>query len=297
MPTPIPYDPSNQALYRPEAQPPLVMDDEWGVDAIAAEFSRLAYRRFEVDADEKRQIDGAIETIGYRSTGWFQEAAGTTGFSAKGFAAANDDGQAIIAFRGTQADSFRDLITDATFILENWDRPGRVHSGFSAALSSILAPIESWLRDTNPSRLLLTGHSLGGALATVLAARLVDGDRPIELVTFGSPRVGDEALVASLGSLAVRRYVNCTDAVALLPPPLIYSHVRGLHYIDRDGRIHVGDEPAIAVSKDQRAAHRAYAPLMWRSGNVLWRALADHAPINYVSALLGAREGPASSEA
>ena len=294
MPTPIPYDPSSQALYRPEVQPPLVMDADWGVDAIAAEFSRLAYRRFEVDADEKRQIDTAIETIGYRTTGWFQEAAGTTGFSAKGFAAANDQGQAILAFRGTQADSFRDLITDATFILENWDRPGRVHSGFSAALSSILAPIESWLRDTNPSRLLLTGHSLGAALATVLAARLADGDRPIELVTFGSPRVGDEALVASLGSLIVRRYVNCTDAVALLPPPLIYSHVRGLHYIDRDGRIHVGDEPAIAVAQDQRAAHLAYAQLMWRSGNVLWRALADHAPINYVSALLGAREGPAS---
>jgi len=33
---------------------------------------------------------------------------------------------------------------------------------------------------------------------------------------------------------------------------------------------------------------------MWRTGNVLWRALADHAPINYVSALLGAREGPDS---
>jgi hypothetical protein len=296
MRTPIPYDPSSQALYRPEARPPLLMDGDWSLDAIAAEFSRLAYRRFEQDADEKRQIAGAIETIGYRDTAWFQEAAGTTGFSAKGFAAANDEGQAIIAFRGTQADSFRDLVTDASFILENWDRPGRVHSGFSASLSSILAPIEAWLHDTNPSRLLLTGHSLGAALATLLAARLADGERPIELVTFGSPRVGDEALAASLGSLAVRRYVNCTDAVALLPPPLIYSHVRGLHYIDRDGTIHVGDEPAIAMAKDQRAAHRAYTQLMWRSGNVLWRALADHAPINYVSALLGARQGPASQQ-
>ena len=290
MPTPIPYDPTSQALYRPEAQPPLVMDSGWSTDAIAAEFSRLAYRRFEQGEDEKRQIAEAIETAGYRRAGWFQEAAGAALFSAKGFAALNDEGQAIIAFRGTQADSFRDLVTDASFILENWDRPGRVHSGFSASLSSILAPIESWLHDTNPSRLLLTGHSLGAALATILAARLADGDRPIELVTFGSPRVGDEALAASLGSLAVRRYVNCTDAVASLPPPLIYSHVRGLHYIDRNGTIHVGDEPAFAMANDQRVAHRAYAQLMWRSGNVLWRALADHAPINYVSALLGARD-------
>ena len=293
MPMPIPYDPTNQALYRPEAQPPLAMGDDWSLDAVAAEFSRLAYRRFEQDHAEKRLIAGAIGAAGYRKPGWFQEATGKAKFSAKGFAAVHDEGRAIIAFRGTQADSFRDVMTDASFILENWERPGRVHSGFSASLSSILEPIGDWLHDTKPERLMLTGHSLGAALATLLAARLSDGGRPIELVTFGSPRVGDEAMVASLEPVTIRRYVNCTDTVALLPPPLIYSHARGLHYIDRDGAIHIGDTPAISVAKDQRAAHLAYAPLMWRTGNVPWRALADHAPINYVSALLGTRAWPA----
>ena len=69
MPTPLPYDPTSQALYRPEAQPPLVMDSGWSVDAIAAEFSRLAYRRFEQGEDEKRQIAEAIEAAGYRVIG------------------------------------------------------------------------------------------------------------------------------------------------------------------------------------------------------------------------------------
>jgi hypothetical protein len=293
MPLPIPYDPSNQALYRPETQPPLAMDGSWSIDAIAAEFSRLAYRRFEQDPDERRVIAAAIGAVGYRRPGWFQDP-GTSKFGARGFAATTDNGQAIIAFRGTQADSFRDVVTDASFILENWDRPGRVHSGFAASLRSILEPVEQWLRDTAPSRLLLTGHSLGAALATLLAARLVEEDRPTELVTFGSPRVGDEALAFSLRTLTIRRYVNCTDAVAQLPPPLIYSHARGLHYIDRNGVVHAGDEPAFSLAKDQRAAHRAYAPLMWRSGNVPWRALADHAPINYVSALLGGGGWPAA---
>lgn len=297
MSTPIPYDPSNQALYRPEAQPPLPMDRSWSIDAIAAEFSRLAYRRFEQDDGEGQVIAEAIGGVGYRRAGWFREATGNARFSATGFAAAHDDGHAIIAFRGTQADSFRDVMIDASVMLENWERPGRVHSGFSASLASILDPIERWLDETSPERLLLTGHSLGAALATLLAARLSDGDRPIELVTFGSPRVGDEALVASLAPLAIRRYVNCTDAVAQQPPPLIYSHAHGLHYIDRDGVTHVGDAPAISLAKDQRAAHLAYAPLMWRTGNVPWRALADHSPINYGSALLGARAWPAPPDA
>lgn len=292
MPTPLPYDPSNQALYRPEAQQPLAMGADWSVDAIAAECSRLAYRRFEQDEAELRLIAETIGAVGYRRPGWFREATGKAKFSATGFAAVHDDGRAIIAFRGTQADSFRDVMTDASVFLENWERPGRVHSGFSASLSSVLEPIGAWLDDTNPARLLLTGHSLGAALATLLAARLSDGGRPIALVTFGSPRVGDAALAASLEPMAVRRYVNCTDTVALLPPPLIYSHARGLHYIDRNGAIHVGDEPAFSVAKDQRAAHLAYAPLMWRTGNVPWRALADHAPINYVAALLGGRIWP-----
>ncbi len=172
MPTPIPYDPTNQALYRPEARPPLAMRDDWSIDAIAAEFSRLAYRRFEQDGSDKGLIAEAIGAVGYRRPGWFREATGTATFSATGFAAVHDDGRAIIAFRGTQADSFRDVMTDASFILENWDRPGRVRSGFSASLSSVLEPILGWLRDMKPERLLLTGHSLGAALATLLAARL-----------------------------------------------------------------------------------------------------------------------------
>jgi hypothetical protein len=268
------------------------MTRDWSRDAVAAEFSRLAYRRFEVEPQEKQVIADAIAAAGYGEigggAGWFHDIAEKTTFSAKGFGAIDDDGGAIIAFRGTQTDNVRDFLTDIRVALEDWEHPGRVHSGFSASLSTILAPVEQWLADTAPEHLVLTGHSLGAALATLLAARLAPQGRSIELVTFGSPRVGDEALVASLRPLAVRRYVNCTDAVTQLPPPLLYYHVEGLHYIDRAGRIHVGEPLPISMLKDQRAAHRAYLPLMWRAANLQWRGLADHAPINYVSALLGA---------
>jgi fermentation-respiration switch protein FrsA (DUF1100 family) len=292
MPTPIPYDPSKQALYRPESRPPLAMERDWSPDAVAAEFSRLAYRRFEVEPQEKQVIAGAVAAIGYGGLGWFHETAEKAIFSAKGFGAIDGEGRAIIAFRGTQTDNVRDFLTDIRVALEDWEHPGRVHSGFSASLSTILAPVDQWLHDTAPAHLVLTGHSLGAALATLLAARLAQQGCSLELVTFGSPRVGDEALVASLRPLAVRRYVNCTDAVTQLPPPLLYYHVEGLHYIDREGRIHHGEPLPISMLKDQRAAHRAYLPLMWRAANLQWRGLADHAPINYVSALVGANVAP-----
>lgn len=78
-----------------------------------------------------------------------------------------------------------------------------------------------------PRRVLITGHSLGGALAT-LAARDVAELRPdadVRLYTFGSPRVGNRAFAAEVARLVPHTYavINVRDPVPRVPKGLSYK--------------------------------------------------------------------------
>lgn len=280
------YDPTRLALFHPERQQPL--DPGLvapGSDGLAAELARLAYFRFESDP---AALLAALHALGLAEVGLLHDPA----MGSQGFAALDGAGTVWIAFRGTQPDSLRDLATDARAWPREWPGGGRVHAGFARAWlgrgsEGIAAQVAAWLRDRPCRRILATGHSLGGALATLLAA----DDARAELVTFGSPRVGDRAFAARFEGRAVRRYAECCDLVARVPPQPPYAHAGVLHYVDRQGRVSVApDEPLIAA--DRRAGSLAYLRRhAWRPGNVLLRSLADHAPINYVSAVLGLRKG------
>jgi hypothetical protein len=136
-------------------------------------------------------------------------------------------------------------------------------------------------------RLLFTGHSLGAALATLLASLKA----PSSLYTIGSPRVGDHDFVASLGTVDSFRYVDCCDAVTQLPPAFLgYAHLGDPRYIDRNRQ--VSENPSDNfVSADRLRARADYLlQYAWKSGNVGVRDLADHAPINYVTAIAAAAQ-------
>ncbi|CAE7208577.1 LIP [Symbiodinium sp. CCMP2456] len=99
---------------------------------------------------------------------------------------------------------------------------GHVHEGFQAAWLGV-APA---LRRLNDSRkVVLVGYSLGGALATLGALDLCcKGFRQVELITFGSPRVGNEMFrnffrekCLTTGALRVARFVNTLDLVPHVP--------------------------------------------------------------------------------
>lgn len=71
----------------------------------------------------------------------------------------------------------------------------------------------------------ITGHSLGGALATLTAAhvKLLHPDTDVHLYTSASPRVGDKAFQKSFQALGIKkafRIFNTEDKVPKLPPPL-----------------------------------------------------------------------------
>jgi hypothetical protein len=145
-----------------------------------------------------------------------------------------------------------------------------------------------WLKD-NPARTtVFTGHSLGAALAT-LAASHYDQAR---VIAFGSPRVGDDAFGHRLSLRNIVRYVDCCDMVCRVPPPLLgYSHVGTEAYINRLGVLDPdADADEDSKESDQTKARIYYlARYAWRIGNVGFRDLADHAPVNYLAAIRYAR--------
>lgn len=131
----------------------------------------------------------------------------------------------VVAFRGTASplDWLRDVGWKPIL---NPDL-GWCHHGFAFAAAAFVSRYP--LSAGRP--LILTGHSLGGALATavggILAARRT---APAAVVTFGAPRVGMAKFVASLASVAVRQYRRGNDPVTELPfalwPLLMFRHAR-----------------------------------------------------------------------
>ena len=108
------------------------------------------------------------------------------------------------------------------------DTEPKVHKGFNefvqAGLSAVLRnprqaslSIPDLLRTDKPHKLLLTGHSLGGAAATLAGARLLSsGVSPeqLEVITFGAPAVGNAAFAAKYQpSLPLTRVVHSGDPV------------------------------------------------------------------------------------
>ena len=129
----------------------------------------------------------------------------------------------VIAFRGTDVNQLADFYTD----LDYTSRPtnfGNVHQGFFNAEHSLHGAIAWELQQKAPAHIWLTGHSLGGAIATLCAAELHNSGRRFSgLVTFGQPRVGDrvfaETINREFGS-RILRVVNEDDIVVSLPPRL-----------------------------------------------------------------------------
>ena len=95
---------------------------------------------------------------------------------------------------------------------------GRVHKGFFKAYQSIEDPLIEALSHLQENKtLIITGHSLGGALATIAARELESRYNISACYTFGAPRVGDEVWCGKIKT-KIYRVVNAADPVTMLPP-------------------------------------------------------------------------------
>lgn len=156
--------------------------------------------------------------------------------------AANDE-WVVISFRGTEPDSLTDWITDASTDLVPGPLGGSVHAGFYDALANIWQSLDrfvAYLQQATERPLMVTGHSLGAALASLAVGRWLDERRPVHaLYTFGQPRSGDATFARNFNfrfKLSTFRFVNNNDLVTRIPPRAFgYSHLGCFKYFTETG--------------------------------------------------------------
>lgn len=187
------------------------------VEITAAQLSRDVYESVE-------RLSTLCRTRGSYVADWYDHA-GSQAALIKGV------GEAYLVFRGTEATrSLLDIAADLKVMGRPWAGAGWAHRGFADALERVRYPARR-LAETVSSEvpLYVTGHSLGGALATLYAAWVSHdsrfGHRIAGLITFGAPRAATPSTLAPIAERIplVRRFAVAGDVVPHLPP-LIYSH-------------------------------------------------------------------------
>lgn len=181
------------------------------------------------------------------------------------YVAAGDE-MIIVAFRGTEPTEVRDWISDINApLVAHQGGKGMAHSGFCQALDAVYADVRDTIREfrTNGQSLWFTGHSLGGALAMLAAARLYFEDAsmlPDGVYTFGQPRTCDADLVRAYDEAFANRmyrFVNNNDIVAQVPPEPLYRHVEKVMYFDARGRLREEKPSLLGGLSDSIAGHTA----------------------------------------
>ncbi|MCR9198499.1 MAG: lipase family protein [Planctomycetaceae bacterium] len=206
---------------------------ESGIDELAqlqksllfAELSSISY--YDIEAAR-----GLVSQIGFSDLQFFER----DGAQAYMFWNETD---CVVACRGTEPHEWNDIKADANAVSVLTETFGRVHKGFNQEVDDLWPMLEDAL-EANEKPLWFTGHSLGGAMATICAGRCYLSEipsMPKSLYTYGSPRVGDKRFVNFI-DLDHSRWVNNNDLVTRVPPAWLgYRHSGTEWYLNRHGRI------------------------------------------------------------
>ena len=144
---------------------------------------------------------------------------------------------AVISTRGTA--QLTDWITDANCGLSfrNSRCNKAVHAGFNHTFNSMVSQISEVIDREKPAVVHCVGHSLGGALATLIAEWLAAETSvcSVNLYTFGSPRVGLTPFAQNLSAMGkidnIFRATNAGDPVPLVPVwPFVHTPDNGTDY-------------------------------------------------------------------
>lgn len=159
-----------------------------------------------------------------------------------GFLLESED-DSILVFRGTQRTA--EWVGNIYAVQQDYRHPqtgehlGRIHTGFRSIADSIINPLAvDAVKAINPNKpCYVSGHSLGAALATILAmdiALAVPAIQPhLQVYVYASPRVGNPDFARSYAKILPNsfRITNLADPIPTMPPTRLKSEF-----------VHVGEE-------------------------------------------------------
>lgn len=119
----------------------------------------------------------------------------------------------VVAVRGTRMKSLVDWCIDLD-AMKNHARNGFHHRGFDDE-ATIALPLLAPVLENSDRPLYFTGHSLGGAVASILARRWPDQKRVRQPYVFASPRFGTKAAARRLSRY---HFTRSGDFVPHVPP-------------------------------------------------------------------------------
>jgi hypothetical protein len=127
----------------------------------------------------------------------------------------------VVAFRGTATVGGWEEDLNTAPVL-TW-YPGLVHAGFYQADQNCAILLDGNVPPEKP--VLFTGHSLGGALATLASYRYLRRSyHVLPVYTFGCPRVGNPRFVNAMSELSLFRVTYAGDPVPHVPLGVYAPH-------------------------------------------------------------------------
>ncbi|OAY84986.1 uncharacterized protein LOC109706574 [Ananas comosus] len=162
---------------------------------------------------------------------------------------AEDANYIVLAFRGTEPFNAKDWVTDIDLSMLYMGKLGYVHLGFLKALGlqdekdyrkgfpkdfpvepdqpiayyTLRAELKLLLRKHKNAKIVITGHSLGGALATIFLCLLAMHDQVdilkslLGVLTFGQPRVGNAGFQDYVDSVMISNYYRMVYRFDIVP--------------------------------------------------------------------------------
>lgn len=184
-----------------------------------------------------------IEAAGAHSVSEFEN---TVVADNTGFIAVDDVNRLVVlTFRGSVSRS--NWVEDRKLDRVHTDlcRECHIHRGFWESWvevrDTVRDNVKRTLNDHKDYRLAITGHSLGGAIATLAAADLRKDNNDLaqrtELFTYGSPRVGNMGAASFLSRQSTHSYriTSMNDPIPRQPGTLLnYFHTSPEYWIDHN---------------------------------------------------------------